>query len=333
MTLPVAEPTLDVVATALLDVLRPFLPAPVTGLPVPQLGIVELRERSVGIGNRRGSETRGRLGVAELKGIRLEALVRFQVDAADAADAETAGSELGMRILGARAGLWSNGVQRLALRASPVAEEVAGGTGWRKTLDYAVLYEYRYADGDGAQSLIARIPIHADQDDASEAAAETTTVTDELARWDGEAAARLVVRGPGVVDMLALLRFLPGEVPTGSVTVTRTVDGAPGAPAEFAALLPFLLAVAGPAAPVRHARLTLPSLAAFLAEFSPPGSRLALGDWNSDGVPDQYTASTLPIEPAIELPGARDRFEVAYAGAALDRVGVLYLRASRAATG
>src|SRR5690349_3690947 len=110
---------LDTAAAALLDALRPFLPAPVAGLPAPRLGFAELRERGIGIGNRRGSERRGGLGLAELRAIGLDAVVRFEVGAVDAAGAEVASADLGNRLLGARDALWAAGVHRLALRASP----------------------------------------------------------------------------------------------------------------------------------------------------------------------------------------------------------------------
>jgi hypothetical protein len=52
-----------------------------------------------------------------------------------------------------------------------------------------------------------------------------------------------------------------------------------------------------------------------------------LGDWNNDGIPDQYKPSVLTIDPSIELQTVKDRFETTYDnGRKFDRVGVAYLR-------
>ena len=62
-----------------LDALDDFVPGPALPLPEAALSVASLQERSVGIGGLRGLDFRGRFSVGELKAIRLEALVRYDV--------------------------------------------------------------------------------------------------------------------------------------------------------------------------------------------------------------------------------------------------------------
>jgi hypothetical protein len=58
------------------------------------------------------------------------------------------------------------------------------------------------------------------------------------------------------------------------------------------------------------------------------GDPIALGDWDNDGVPDQYQSKVLSFEPAIGLMSATDRLELAHAENSLNQVAVVYLQAT-----
>jgi len=323
-------PSLDQVVTAMLGRLDDYLPPPAPPLPEPSVSVVSMNERAVGLGNRRGTETRGSFAVVALKGIRLDSLVRFQLWAAGPAQAETAMTDLNSRLMADRDAMWGAGFLRLMLEVTPPADYVpAPVDAWRKQADYRVLYEYHYQDTDGAESLIARIPIHSDPEVRDSLQRETTVVTDEMIRWDNEAAPPLVARGRFDVGGLSVLTFIPSTAPSGTVTLTRTFDGAVGSPTVYLTLATFLAAVAGPDAPERHGQVTFASLGDFLAAFSAAGDPVMLGDWDLDGVPDSYQPRALALEPAIQLPGIADRLAVTYQATAFDQVAVVYLRATR----
>jgi hypothetical protein len=193
--------------------------------------------------------------------------------------------------------------------------------GWRKHADYHVLYEFDYQSTDEAQSLITRIPVRID-----DGLNQSMTITDEMTRWDNTKAPAVVVRGAAVVSGMSLLSFVPGPLPTGPVTVTRTYDGAPGSPPAYATLAKFLAAISGSASH-RHAKLTFPSFGGFRNAFKSVGGPITLGDWNKDGIADEYKSSILMLAPPVGLPTIRDRFEVTYdSGGKFDRIGVVYLR-------
>ncbi len=307
-----------------------YLPPPAPPLPEPSVSVVSMNERAVGLGNRRGSETRGSFAVVALKGIRLDSLVRFQLWAAGPAQAETAMTTLNAQLMADRDALWGAGFLRVALEVTPPADYTpAPVDAWRKQADYRILYEFHYQDTDGAESLIARIPIHSDPEVRDSLQRETTVASDEMIRWDNEAAPPLVARGRFSVGGLSVLAFVPGMAPSGTVTLTRTFDGAVGPPTTYPALADFLTAVAGPDAPERHGQVTFASLGDFLATFNAAGDPVTLGDWDADGVPDGYQARALALEPAIRLPGVADRLEVTYQASAFDQVAVVYLRTTR----
>jgi hypothetical protein len=259
----------------------------------------------------------------------LEAVVRFQLWAATPAEAETAIADLNARLLAGRDALWIAGVLKLALVDSAVAEFVTSVNAWRKTADYRLLYEFHYEDSDGAESLIAKIPVQSDLEALDSPERETTVVTGEMVRWDNEATPALVIRGPFNISSLAVLAFVPGSAPTGTVTVKRTFDGAAGPATPHPTWAAFLAAVAGPNALERHAQISFASLADFLAEFTSAGDPVSLGDWNVDNVPDSYQAKALSIQPIIYLTSVLDRLEITYQGTKFDQVGVVYLRAQR----
>lgn len=262
-----STPPFDKAIAAMLDSLDDYLPPPVAPLPEPSVSVVSLKERSAGLGDRRGTESRGGFPVVALLGIRLDGMVRFQLWAATPSAAETAVNDLAARLLTDRDSLWTNGFLRLLLKTTAAAEHVSVVNAWRKQADYQVLYEHRYQDNDGAESLIAQIPIHSDPEVRNSPERETTVVTDEMVRWDNEVALPLVIRGPFNVGSLSVLAFVPGTAPSGTMTVKRTFDGAAGPPASHPTWAAFLGAVAGPNAPERHAQTSFASLTDFLAEF------------------------------------------------------------------
>ena len=137
---------------------------------------------------------------------------------------------------------------------------------------------------------------------------------------------RLFRAATGATSDLEIVTAAP---PTGTVTVTRTFDGAAGAPAAFASLDAFLDAVSGPAPSVRHASVGFASVVDFLAAVGAAGVPVALGDWDEDGVLDLYVPHSRSVVPPLRLATAADRLEIAYGAAALDQPAVVYLRATR----
>ena len=310
---------------ALIAVLDDFLPAPAPGssLPPPTVSLSSVNERGVGLGNRVGEDMRGRFGVATLKGVRLDTVARYQLWADTPGDVEAGSQTLISQLLGAFDDLRARGVLRLSLKNVSPSEEVAGA-GLRQIAEFSVLFEFPYSDTEGAESLIARIPIEIDS-----VFGEQTTVTDEMARWDNEAAPALVLRGRIRIGKLSALAFIPGASPGGAVTLTRAFDGATGAPTAHPDLPSFLTAITQTNNPERHSRITFASVSDFLNAFVPAGADITLGDWNTDGTPDIYQSKVLAIEPAIELPSATDRFEIAFQNPSFNQVAVVYLRATR----
>jgi hypothetical protein len=310
-----------------MGILKDYLPADEPFVPTPIVSIVSMTERPVGLGNYVGTELQGKFAAVQLKGVRLDVLARFQLWASDLA-VETAANDLNTRLLADHDALWKLGFRRLALEASSQADLAPTFNAWSKQVDYRVLYEHQYIDNDDAESLIARILIDSDQEVFDSPQRETTVVTDLGARWDNLAAPHLAVYGRTRVGGLSALVFIPGLAPAGSVTITRGFDGATGLPAnqDYTVLADFLAAVAGPAAPQRHARMTFASFSDFLAAFSTSSDPVTLGDWDEDGVPDGYEVKSWVIEPAISLPGVADYLEIAYQDPVLERVAVVYLR-------
>ncbi len=329
VTMASSAPPFDKAMVAMLGVLDDYLPPPVASLPEPSVSVVSLQERSAGLGDRRGTESRGGFPVVALLGIRLDGMVRFQLWAATPSAAETAVNELAARLLTDRDSLWTNGFLRLVLKTTGPAEQVSAVNAWRKQADYQVLYEHRYQGNDGAESLIARIPIHSDPEVRNSPERETTVVTDEMVRWDNEATPALILRGRHALGGLSALAFVPGSAPSGAVSLTRTFDGAAGAPTTYPTIPAFLAATSGPDPLERHGRVSFASINDFLATFSADGDPVELGDWDTNGVVDSYEAKSLAMEPAIELKGTTDRFELVYQGNGFDQVGVVYFRMRR----
>jgi hypothetical protein len=310
---------------ALLD---DYLDPPGGGLPPSSVVVVQLSERSLGLGGLRGLDRVGPFSAVELHGGRVDAVVRFQVFGADAGAANTVMLALQGRLLAARADLWDAGLLEMSGSGGTVA--TAEQNAFARTADYTVLFEYHLAPTSGAESLIAQIPIRADQEVANSAVAEFTIVTDAIVRWDDVEAPALVLRGRGQVSQFATLSFVPGAAPSGAVNMLRTHDAATGPPATFASFDAFLAAVSDPDTPETHAAFTFASLTDFLAAFDATGAPLVLGDWNIDGTPDEYAVGVLPIDPVIDLTTARDRLEISLETSPLDEIGVVYLRAAPA---
>jgi hypothetical protein len=314
---------LDQAVTAMLAVMDDYLPPAAPALPPPTVGIATLRERPVGLGGRRGTEFVGGLGVAELKAVRVDALVRYLLWSQDAERAEQQASEMTARLLSDKDALYAKGVLRLALESVSPADHLAPANGWRKGLDCRVLYEHVFVDDDGAAGLISRIPIDSDVDERDSAGHESSVVTDEMVRWDEDTPA-LVVRGRFTMTGLSALVTEFGPGPLGSVTITRTHDGAAGVPTGFASLDAFLDAVAGADPPERHARVTFPQFSDFEGELAPGGEDVTLGDLDGDGQPDPYRQLSLQVDPPITLQSPRDRVEISYGDASFG--GICYVR-------
>lgn len=299
---------------AMVDVLKTYLPPAGPGLPAPSVSIASVTERSVGLNNRRGEDARAGFGVVELKGGRLDAVARFELWGAQPSAVEQAIQDLIQRVLADRDKLWTIGFLRVVLEGSPSSENVPALPAWRQTADVRVLYEFRFEDSDDSQGLIARIPIH-----INSTFNEATTVTDEMTRWDNQAAPALAVRGPANISRLSALVFIAGPAPGGRVTLTRTFEGATGPPTQFTTLATFLAGVSG-TNPQRNAQLVFASWNNFMAIFNPSGSPVTLGS-------DSYSPLEVAFSPGIPLGGVDDEFEITYQRTAFEVNAVAYLRA------
>lgn len=332
MAPPTEAPPIQRVVNDLLDRLDTYLPDPPSAtVPRGTVSLAGLTERSVGVGNWRGTEARARMGLIGLKGGRIEALVRFQVSGSTPTEANAQARDLNTRLLAARQALTEAGILRITLESvpPPAFSPVLGL--WGAESDYRILFEYDYEDSEGTESLIARIPIESDLEHALSAAHEVTTVTDELVRWDDAGpAAPLTVRGPRFIGRISALSFvaLAQAPPSGSIVVRRAADGVAGPPTDFGSFDAFLDAVAGTGPPNRNARMTFPTLADFLAALGPPEATLRLGDWNLDNVLDGYEPRSRRLEAAIRLPTSGDRLDITYPQGMFDHMAVLYVRLS-----
>jgi hypothetical protein len=174
-------PSLDQVMVKIRETFQDFLqpspppPPPPRPLPDPTLFFVSVTERSVGIGNRIGNQARGAFGAQVLKGVRLKVVLSLQLWANSMEDVDKAVQDLIERLLAARDVLRGKGVLRLGLKSID-ASEASDTNIWRQSADFTVLYELPYADTDGAESLIAQIPVNINSEFN-----ETTTLTDEMA--------------------------------------------------------------------------------------------------------------------------------------------------------
>jgi hypothetical protein len=254
------------VLNRMLDELRSFL-VPVSGLPDPAAILISLNDSPVGLGKFIGEESHGPLSGVELKGGRLEGVVRFLLWGTDAPAVNETVLTLQAALLAATQSLFNRGFLRFnALTSSNPAFDSTRNA-WGRAVDYSLLYEYRYPATDAADSLIARIPIHSDPEVLNSLQRETTVVTDEMVRWDNEASPTLVVKGRFSLGRLAALAFIPGTAPDGTVTLIRTFDGATGPRTTYPSLPALLAAVVDTNSPERDGQFTFNSLNDFLAAF------------------------------------------------------------------
>ncbi len=319
----------DVLA-AMRTALSLYLPSPSASLPQPNVTIVKVEDKPTGLGNHIGQERLNQFPLA-LKAGRLQVVVRFQLWGTAPNDVDEAIDLLHGRLLDAKEALYLAGFLRFSALDSSLAEHATPLDAWRRTADYEALYEFRYTDSNDAQSLIARIPIHADPEEPASPQRETTVVTDEMARWDDVTALALTVHGRRTIRQLSALRFVPGTAPAGPVMLLRTFTGATGTPTAFPDLAQWVTAVAHPTAPNRHAQVTFATFSDFLSNFSATGDTVTLGDWDEDTTPDEYHSLRLDFATPIPLPDRREQLQLIYqpgnTDPHFDQTAVFYIRA------
>ncbi|HEY6188601.1 MAG TPA: hypothetical protein VIW80_13170 [Pyrinomonadaceae bacterium] len=226
-----AAPTLAQVVSEMMNALNNLLPAipppplpPGQPLPARSVSLVSVTEKTVGLGNRLGIDTQGPLSVSVLKGVRLDAVVRFQFWGNDPAEADDRITEMHGLLLAAKEQLKAQGFLTITGEETSLADNVPTIPAWRKTASYRLLYEFPYKDNDDAGGLIARIPIN-----INSVFNESTLVTDEMVHWDNEFALTLEVRrnasGPFPVGELAIVAFLPILWDGDGVTISAFVGG------------------------------------------------------------------------------------------------------------
>lgn len=332
MTFSGGAPSLAMVLNTLLGVLQGHIPPAGGALPPAGVSAVSVQERTLGLGNQRGSERRGNFAAVVLKGGRLQGTARFELWGSSPAEVDSRVNLLQGGLLAARDALWSAGFLKLAAAGASSAEHLQPPNAWRRSVDYGFLYEYHYQDSDGAESLLARIPIHSDLEELGSLVRETGVVTDRMIRWDDLSAPALEFAASATaglrIDGLASLATLPGGWSGQAVTLARLRRSAAGTPTAYPDLPTFLAAVNHPVTPDRHAQVIFPTVAAFLAAFSNAGAALELGDWDEDGTPDLYEPKSLAFTPPLQLAATDDLFRLSYQDAALDAKAVIYLRTS-----
>ena len=275
------------------------------GLPSPTFSAHHLTERTLGLGNYRGTVRLAGFAPLALKGGRLEGTVKSQFLADRPADVDAAVERMQQRLLAQKGQLWTAGVLRLTAEETTLSEFLSGLNAWRKTADFRTLYEFQYLDMEG-EGLIARIPIHINSDYD-----ESTVVTDEMVRWDSTAAPTLTLRGGPDrirrVGRLSILAFMPEGWQGSQVTLAATTDD------------------------IARER-TFPSVREFLASFelakdgdenAPPATVYLHGDPYVGGLlafPDAH------FPDPILLSGGDDIFQIRYGALAFDDNAVLYLR-------
>jgi hypothetical protein len=212
-----STPSMDQVLSDMLEALKEYLPQ-------SSVSIVSLKERSLALGNSRGMQRLASFDAVELKGGRLEVVIRYQLTGSNPDALETEMAALHGRLLAAKNELWTAGVLRFAAEETSPSEHVPDLNAWRKTADYHVLYEFHYNDAGGAESLITRIPISIDS-----RYDESTLVEGEIVRWDNTATPALEVNGNGTralaVKTIFMLAFLPGVWDGSEVIISANIGG------------------------------------------------------------------------------------------------------------
>ncbi len=269
----VADRALD----AMLNALRQYLPPRNESLPEPTVSVFSANQRALGLGNLRNVESRSGFAVVEMKGVRFDAVARFQLWASDPSEADRTADQINRSLLADRNTLRAKGFLRLDLEKALPVEYMGALDAWRKAADYRLLFEFIYPHVD-SQSLLVRVPVVVDA-----AFGESFVVTKEIVRWDNETAPALIVGGPFLIRQLAALSFVAGQVPTGAITLRRTFKGATDSPTRYSDLASLLAATADPAVQERHGEVIFPSLTSFLDSFAEAGDPVLLGDWDQDG--------------------------------------------------
>ena len=216
-----SAPPMDQVLGSMLATLSKYLHFMPSPLPEPVVSIVTLKERPLAIGNSLGYESRGSFPIIELKGVRLEAKVSFQLWGGDLKEVDTEFEALHERLLAARDDLRAEGFLTLSAGGASSSEQIDSLHAWRKTADFNLLYEFHYEDKDGTQSIITRIPIEID--------GEYAVVSDDIVRWDNQGApvleaSGLTIRGAHI-GALFILSFLPPGWDGGEVSISSFISG------------------------------------------------------------------------------------------------------------
>jgi hypothetical protein len=300
----------------MLNKLHAFLPQAADGnLPAPSVTVFSLTERPVGIGGRRGEDLRAGFNVVALKGNRLETMVRFQLWSDQLPAVEQAIQDLNTRLLSSRDELRSEGFLEFSLQNIAASENVPN-LGFRDAVEYRVLYEHQFEDNDGADSILATIPVL-----INSVYNQATIVTDGMARWDNQSAAALSLRGPLTLGGLTAIVLLQAPEPSGNVLLTRTFDGAAAAPTAEPDLATFLAAVSGSQPASVNAQVAFPSVTDFVAAFQSSDDPVTLGT-------NTYAARELTFQHPVLLPRVTDLFEVSYENPPFDHPSpsVVYLR-------
>lgn len=324
-------PEAETVINDMMAVLQAYLPASISGLPEPSVSTKSITHKPLAIGNDRGLEQRGLLGSVALKGGRLDAVIRFQLWGTDPTTVESAMQLLQSHIMTDRLVLQAQGFLQLGFIETSVSEHIASLSAWRISCDLKLLYEYHYDDTDGAESIIARIPIHSDPEFSNTPNRETSVITDAIVRWDDESATTLSIVGATnstIIYGLASLSYLPAPWTGHSITLSRLNQSSLLAPTIYMDLTTFVTAVTDPNIPDLHAQVTFSSVQNFLNEFLALGDPIQLGDWDEDNSADTYQMATLSFSPPIRLEGNQQLFQLSYQDAVLDSKAVIYWRGS-----
>lgn len=330
-----SAPPVEQVIDGMLVILQEYLPSPVLNIPIPTVAIRSVNEKPLAIGNDRGLEQRGLLGMVALKGGRLEAVVRFQLWESDPIIADAAMQNLQGQILTDRLNLQAQGFLQLSVEETSLSEHVDALSMWRTTSDLKVLYEFHYDDTDGAESIIARIPVHSDPETRNSPNRETGVITDAIVRWDDESTPVLSITGGSTTTSLhglASLSYLTAGWAGNAVTLFRRDKNNAAAPTPYPDLATFLAAVTDDNSPDLHAQVIFTDITDFLDEFTTVGDPIGLGDWDEDedededSAQDLYQSAALGFSPPIRLRGSNDMFQLAYQDAVLDSKSVIYLR-------
>src|SRR5258706_13704498 len=118
---------------AMLQEMANALPPAVMGLPDPSVNAVSVTQRTLGLGNFRGEETRGAFTPVVLTGGRIDAVLRFQLWDAQPGKVETASGSLTAGLLGRRDALFTKGFLRFMLHSILPSGSVPALDGSRQT--------------------------------------------------------------------------------------------------------------------------------------------------------------------------------------------------------